>query len=51
MSRRIKFNDSFNGENIVNETKEINWEAKTSINELIKIMCKSDLEKVRRKGY
>ena len=27
MSRRIKFNDSFNGENIVNETKEINWEA------------------------
>ena len=31
--------------------KEINWEAKTSINELIKIMCKSDLEKVRRKGY
>ena len=29
----------------------LGWEAKTPLNDLVKIMCKSDLEKVRRKGY
>ena len=34
------------------KAKEIlGWETKTSLKDLVKIMCKSDLERVRRKGY
>jgi len=31
--------------------KQLGWTAKTSFEELVKIMCRSDLEKVKRRGY